>query len=480
MGEKRRRTVAAAALVLSMVSACGSSLSDEEILAVSGQPVDAGQAGATGPGSSSVSGATTATTVAGSSAVGSSSGPTADTSGGSGAAGPVEGANVSAGPNEAASGGGEASGSTACQDSNTGPVVLGNFGDYSGPAGASTVDIPNGVRIWAATLNARGGLCGRQIQFISADAGGDPARGAAIARQQVEQDGAVAFVSNSGLTSGIGAYPYLISNQIPVIGDPLADDSAKNSATIMAAYPTIQASGLAAMRAAFQISGLSRFGMMYCNESSICAEIGESFRTNAPAAGATWVWDANPSLVQVDFTAECRGAQQAGVEVMPLMMDAASLLRIVRSCNRQGFRPVYVLIGNAITATTITEPGFEEAIILSLSFPFAGASSPAIDEYQQARQTYFQDRPSNGGLATGWATAKLFEVVAIRAVQASGTMTSESIAAAMQTLQDERAGGLVTGATWGPQGSRSRPCVFPLRGDGAGGYIAPLGSDPVC
>lgn len=465
--------MASVVLALSLLSACGSSLSDEEILAQSGEAVSVEQAGATGPGSGATSGGGTATTVAGSAAV---------SAAGSGTAGTVEGATGSAGSNEVASGGGAGStpSATTCQDSATGPVVLGNFGDYSGPAGASTVDIPNGVRIWAATLNAQGGLCGRHIQFISADAGGDPARGAAIARQQVEQDGAIAFVSNSGLTSGIGAYPYLLSNQIPVIGDPLADDSAKNSATIMAAYPTIQASGLAAMRAAFQISGLSQFGMMYCAESSICSEIGESFRSNAAAAGATWVWDANPSLVQIDYTAECRGAQQAGVQVLPLMMDAASLLRIARSCNRQGYHPVYVLIGNAITATTITEPGFEEAVILSLSFPFAGASSPAIDEYHQARQTYFQDRPSNGGLATGWATAKLFEVVAIRAVQASGTMTTASIAAAMQTLQDERAGGLVTGATWGPQGSRSRPCVFPLRGDGAGGYTAPLGSDPLC
>ena len=459
-----------AAVALSLLVACGSALSEQELLARSGQQVACGGGAAQG-------GASPTTLTGGASANPSGGGSVGDV--GPSAAATADGAGSGIADAGTADGG-ASSAAVSCKDSSTAPIVLGNYGDYSGPAGASTADIPTGVKIWAASVNARGGLCGRPVQILSADAAGDPARAASIVREQVEQDKAIAFVSDSALTSGTGGNPYLIQNRIPAIGDSLADEASRTAATIMATSASIQETGLGSLHAAMQIAGSNAFGMMYCTESSQCSDIKTGFKGKAAEAGANWVWDASVSLLQVDYTAECQNAQKAGVQVLVLMMDAASILRIVRSCNRQGFHPAYALIGNAIGANTTQEPGFESAIILSLTFPFAGASSPAIDEYEQARQRYAPDRPSNGGMGSGWAAAKLFELIATRAAQMSGTISSESIAAAMQTVQNETVGGLTVPLTWGAHGSTGLPCIFAVQGDGHGGYITPAGVAPIC
>lgn len=461
-----------AAVSMSLLAACGSALTDEEIVARAGEQVTT--EATTGVGAAATpSGATATSLAAGAAPEATETAPGADAEPEASAGGPAARPTGAGSP-------GPAGGAAACTDTATGPVIVGNVGDYTGPTGASVADQPNGVRIWAADINSRGGLCGRQVQILSGNAGGDPARNASLVREQVERQGAVGFVSNSVLTSGSGGYPYIIQNGIPSIGDSISHESARSAPTIMANAGYFADTGLAFLRAASRIGQTNVFGLLYCVENKYCSDIRDGYSSNAAAAGADWRWEASASLLQVDYTAECQGAQRAGVELLIIMMDAASVSRIARSCNRQGFNPVYVLIGNAIRATTTQEPGLENAIVLGTTFPFAGASTPAIDAYQQARRTYFDDRPSNGALATGWASAKLFELIATRAVQASGTITTETLAAAMQTIQNETVGGLTVPLTWSAQGSTGLPCVFAVRADGNGGYTAPLGADPVC
>ncbi|MDQ1492197.1 MAG: branched-chain amino acid transport system substrate-binding protein, partial [Actinomycetota bacterium] len=69
----------------------------------------------------------------------------------------------------------------ACTTSESGPIVVGNVGNYSGAGGSSQAGFPVAVQMWAASVNRRGGICGRPVQVIVSDDGSDPARyGAAV------------------------------------------------------------------------------------------------------------------------------------------------------------------------------------------------------------------------------------------------------------------------------------------------------------
>jgi hypothetical protein len=185
---KRVMTVTALLLGCALVATgCGGRLTDAQILARSGVR------GGVTPGSRSASAAGEDVGGGPSAAAGptTNGGPTA------GAAGPA-GAQSSA-TAKGVSGGSSAAGGGVGTPGETGPVVLGNVGTYSGPAGASTAGIPRAVQVWAAAVNHRGGLFGRQVQVIVQDDGGDPARFASAVQDLVENRHVIAFVGESTL-----------------------------------------------------------------------------------------------------------------------------------------------------------------------------------------------------------------------------------------------------------------------------------------
>ena len=82
----------------------------------------------------------------------------------------------------------------AVQD--TSPIVIGSVGTLSGPAGDVIRRVAEGVQLWVAAVNAKGGLAGHPVKHIVADDGGDPARHKAELRRLVEQENVVALVGN--------------------------------------------------------------------------------------------------------------------------------------------------------------------------------------------------------------------------------------------------------------------------------------------
>ena len=94
-------------------------------------------------------------------------------------------------------------------------IVVGNVGTYSGPAGSSVADLPQGVQVWSRWVNDRGGVNGHPIKFVVADDGGDPARHRALVQQMVETQGAIALVGNGEVITGASSVEYLTAKGIP-------------------------------------------------------------------------------------------------------------------------------------------------------------------------------------------------------------------------------------------------------------------------
>ncbi|HEV7861464.1 MAG TPA: hypothetical protein VGR20_02150, partial [Acidimicrobiia bacterium] len=186
----RRSQLGAVALALALVTAgCGSNLTEAQVLARSGvttpAPSDStalpGVSGAVpSPGgltSAESSTATAATSApgarvfnAGTSLAPSAVRPAGTPNQATSAAKPGAPAVT---PSPAAPGGGHPSppappgkpaGGTAngaCTTTESGPIVVGNVGNYSGAGGSSQAGFPIAVQMWAASVNRRGGICGR-------------------------------------------------------------------------------------------------------------------------------------------------------------------------------------------------------------------------------------------------------------------------------------------------------------------------------
>src|SRR5207253_2980101 len=100
----------------------------------------------------------------------------------------------------------------------TSTIVIGSVGTMSGPAGNVIRRVAEGVQVWVAAVNARGGVDGHPVKHIMADDGADPARHKAELRRLVEQENVVALLGNPDAGTGQAGVDYIREKRVPSIG----------------------------------------------------------------------------------------------------------------------------------------------------------------------------------------------------------------------------------------------------------------------
>lgn len=362
-----------------------------------------------------------------------------------------------------------------------GPVVIASVGNYSGPGGAGQAGIPRGVQAWAADTNSRGGLFGRQVQVIVADDGGDPARYNSIVQDFVENRHVIAFVGNGTALTFNGGVEYLERKGVPVFGTECSGDRQFKSPVTFPQCTQLRNQVLLTVRAALQLTaGKTKVGVLTCSEADVCHQQQQILTAAAvQSLGGKLVYQGNFSLAGVDFTAQCQGARDAGVELLYLAADPTAAARVGRSCDRQGYRPVFNSPSLGLSGDSASQPGLKNVVNLSTVFPFVGVSGAAYDEFRRVTREHLGREP---GLAeaVGWAAAKLFELGATRAAQSNRSLTSKTLLAAGHTIKGETLSGLTVTLDFSGPSAAPTPCGFVLQGDGNGRWTAPLGAKPLC
>ena len=408
-------------------------------------------------------------------------------------AGPASASDVSAGGGGPAStaggeGGGSAGGSAAgtgsasCSTDDTSPLLIGSVGNYSGPAGASLAPAVKGLQLWAAWTNAHGGVCGRQVQVIVVDDHSDPAQYRAALQDLVENRHVISF-SNLAAVTGDAGVSYIESVHVPVIGTAgaLPSEFASPMYFLAGARNTDLIYATARVAALYGPPS-HRYGYISCREVAACGsavdnEMGSP--DGAQAAGVNVVYHGQASIAQPDYTSECQAAQSAGAEIMSVFLDAASLRRFGRSCQRQGYVPVYAGIAGTIDTGLASEPGYGTVYMIEPIFPFTDAGTPSQQEFHQAIDTMY-GAPAGPDEAQGWTYGKMFEKAATVAAQTSGRITSASLIDALHTFNNETFDGLTIPLTYPAGGPGVYPsCWFVLEAQN-GAWSSIDNGQPMC
>ena len=373
----------------------------------------------------------------------------------------------SAGPGDPASGADD--GAASCATRDTGSLLIGAVGNLSGPAGTAGAPVVRGLQLWASSINARGGLCGRQVQIVVVDDHTDPAQFRAAIQDLVENRHVVAF-SNVAFTTVDAGIPYLESVQVPNIAGCGATPSEFASPIFfLGCAPSTHTSWATAQIVALFGPSSHRLGIVTCREVAACGSNVQrdlAGPDGASAAGMQIVYEAQASIAQPDYTSECQGAKAAGADVLAVFLDPASMRRFGRSCARQDYYPVYSLISGPADSGLATEPGFDRTSILMVSpnFSYLDGRTPAQQEFQQAAADLYTGVVGPNE-ASGWAGGKMIERAGTIAAQTTGTITSASLIAALHTLDDETFGGVSIPVSFpaGRAGTYPR-CSFALPG----------------
>ena len=365
------------------------------------------------------------------------------TGSGSGASAPALTGERPAAVGPASGGGISAAGSGAAAAHPAGPlapIVLGNVGTYSGPAGSSTAGTDTTVQVWAQWTNAHGGIAGHPVQVFTADDGGDPQRSLALVKDMVESRHVIAFVANQIPFTMRAQLPYLHQHNIPLVGGDNTQSAWTEDSLAFPLGTTIAEAVLGDYKEAHR-RNLPKLGLFYCIEAPACTYIRDyTVNGGAARAGEELVYQSQISLTQPDFTAQCLGAQSAGAQVIFLAMEANSILRVAASCSRQNYHPFYV----ATSAQTTSD--LEGFFATAQDFPYMVGNTPATAQFQQAVQQYAPGLRLSGATTIAWASGQMLAKVA--AARIGAQPASQDILDGLWTIHNETLGGLTPPLTF--------------------------------
>jgi branched-chain amino acid transport system substrate-binding protein len=362
------------------------------------------------------------------------------------------------------------------------PLVIGSVTHMSGPAASGTLPGLDGLQLWVKAVNARGGVNGHPVKLLVADDNTDNARHRQLIQEFVEQKGVIAFVQNGEALTGSASVDYLKAKGVPVInsigGNTYFYESPVHFPLVAHGEEFVKASLYNSADYAKQ-KGVKRYGLIACTEAQVCNDTDRlnGNADNVKAAGMELVYKSRASLAQPDFTAECIGARNAGVEILQIALDGNSVARVAASCARQNYKPLFSVFGAIAFDKMKDNPELDGLTVNANGFPYFTCGDPATAEFCEAQRKYGPVQVYGIGNSIGWTAGKAFELAA---QNVPDTPTSASILDGMWTFNNETLGGLTHPLTFTKgQNAPRQACWWQLILSN-GKWTAPGGMNVAC
>jgi branched-chain amino acid transport system substrate-binding protein len=287
-------------------------------------------------------------------------------------------------------------------------LLIGTIGNFSGPGGEPSHLA--GLQAWVDSVNASGGIKGRQIKLIVEDDQGDATQSQADIRQLVQVDHVLAIVSpEAGGTEG-GWASYVEQQHVAVVGG-------ESDTPVWFTNPAFFPSGATVLTSlemqayAVKAAGKTSFGAVYCAESAACKQTVPALQGYAKAFGLDMSTSAAIAVAAPSYTAQCLAARQAGAQALIIDASYAAGSRFAPACAQQGYSPVYVIPSGAFDSRYLQVSQVNGAYVPTTNaLWFAG--TPAVDQFRQAMAKYEPGTALGPNPMSGWTGGVLFGAAA--------------------------------------------------------------------
>ena len=498
---RRSRALAAAgsAAAVMLVSACGTNIDHAEVVAAGngGGGSAVGTAAVTGVTDSLADGAVApaaagavdtgaalpAAVGAPAAGTGSSAGTSAGTTAGTTAGSPAAAGSAKTTGSAAKPGVAVSAADAPCAKTLS-PIKLGQTMASSGVIGAGQGGLRPGIAVWAAAVNARGGVQCHPIQLIQLDDGSDPTRVATNVNQLIHQHKVAAIIAAGVPLTSSALRAAVEREKFPVVGGELAPTDWFKSEYLFPQGGKPLDAYFGAYQQASKATNGGKIGLLYCVEASICSEVGARHEENTRNAGLQLGPAKAVSLTQPDYSAECKLMKDAGVQVLWLAIDGSAITRLARGCAALNYKPLIATTAIVINPPVIADKNVREfGLVLGHNVaPFVSTDVAGVAEMVAAMARFSPKTGVDQAVMLGWSAGKLFEAALAKVADQAraGDVTTPMILDGLWQLKDEKLGGLSTGVTFGKgKLPESPPCYFSLKLT-TSGWTAPDGGKPVC
>jgi ABC-type branched-subunit amino acid transport system substrate-binding protein len=274
----------------------------------------------------------------------------------------------------------------------SGTIKLGAVAPWTATgAGPTITPAREMLNVWAAYVNAHGGICGRQIDLLVRDDQGSASQTAAQYRDLVENQKVAAFVFAFTVLTLSAFEPYVEQQQIPILGGDMLTGVWNRSPVFFPSGASATENLYGLYRAVQGQPNGKNVAILYCIEVVTCSDsYNFQVRTHLPdIVGSHIVYAKQVSLTQISFAAECQAAQKAGAGAIFAYGDGSFVERIANSCAQQGIRMAYMVSGTAATTDLARNPYLSgTAYTDTQTQPWLANDTAGAKLYQQLTSQY--------------------------------------------------------------------------------------------
>ena len=320
-------------------------------------------------------------------------------------------------------------------------ILLGETTPKSGPA-ALYGQQQFGIQAYFDTINAQGGVGGRQLKLISLDDQYSPPVSLQDTKTLIEQDHVFSIVQTNGTATTEANMPIYQQFGVPVVG-------AGTGATFFYGtlrpfffnvWPAYTVEGQKLGQFATQTLKLSKIGVIYQND-----DFGKSLYQGFQNSGATAAVAIPYDPTQTDFSSAVAQLKSAGVDGVVIFAIPGPAISIMNAMAAINFHPKLLLSQVSVAPSSYSAVNASEingSYISAFIPPLTDSTNPQVASFLAAMKKYEPSTPASVFAAWGWEAAQT-AVAGLKAVK--GPLTRASYIAALNTLSNlEILGGTIS------------------------------------
>ena len=321
-------------------------------------------------------------------------------------------------------------------------IVLGQSAAFSGPAAQLGIQMHAGAKIYFDSLNAAGGVGGRQIELRQLDDGYEPDRCKANTEKFIKDD-VFALFAYVGTPTSLAALPLVNEKAVPFFGpftgaEALRDPFSKNVFHVRASYfdetelivKQLTSLDLKKVAVFYQNDAYGKAGLLGVQRAL-------KSRNLTPVAASTV--ERNSSDV-AKAVKEIVAARPDSVVQISAYKSCAAFIREARKAGYGGTFYNVSFVGTQALADELGKEALGVIVSQVMPFPFS-TTTPISREYLDAVKRAGGDNKPNYSSMEGYIAAKVFA----EGLKRSGRIARDALVSGLESIQKWDLGGFSVG-----------------------------------
>ncbi len=233
-------------------------------------------------------------------------------------------------------------------------ILIGGTSPLTGPA-ASYATVARGAQAYFDSINAKGGVVKRTIEYRIVDDAYNPAQTVQTVRRLVEQDNVFAVFNTLGTEANLAIRDYLNQVKVPQLfvasgATTWGRDAAKYPWTI-GFQPSYAAEGLVYGQYIAKTQKKAKVGVLFQNDD-YGKDLLASLKNGLSRSGSKVVAAEPYQVTSPDVGSQIGKLKASGANVLAIFATPTFAIQAYVFANRLGWRPL--IINNAVSATSNT------------------------------------------------------------------------------------------------------------------------------